>query len=446
MMTGSEERSERGALDRERVVRVALELLDEVGLDDLSMRRLAERLGVTAASLYWYVRDKSELLDLLADAMSAELPFDRAVSGLSWRAQLEAAGRALRQLARAHRDAARILAGTTPSGPNRLRAIDRLLGILRGAGFSPEDTADAAYVFNSYVIGYLLDEALGPERGFNQGRTDAADAPPRGNLTHARLVIERGGVDLTLNADPTLATLYQMTAEGRAPEVTMEGDIVRVFRRYGPRGALHLTLAGAVRWEIVIRGGVSRLSANLSGSRLASLEIMGGLDHAVIQLAQPEGVVPIRMSADTNRLRVERPPTAAIRARLNHGGSRVTLDGAHLGSVGNGTELESPNYSAARDRYDVVIGGASAHLTLAAAAPSPVTPAPNSRAMRPLIDNWLSADLSPDDYPNLFALAPQMAHPDTDRRFEVGMQILLDGLEGRLKGLSTPPKQTRMAE
>ena len=90
-MTGSEERSERGALDRERVVRVALELLDEVGLDDLSMRRLAERLGVTAASLYWYVRDKSELLDLLADAMSAELPFDRDVSGLSWRAQLEAA-------------------------------------------------------------------------------------------------------------------------------------------------------------------------------------------------------------------------------------------------------------------------------------------------------------------------------------------------------------------
>jgi AcrR family transcriptional regulator len=443
MMTGSEERSERSALDRERVVRVALELLDEVGLDDLSMRRLAERLGVTAASLYWYVRDKSELLDLLADAMSAELRFDRDISGLSWRAQLEAAGRALRQLARAHRDAARILAGTTPSGPNRLRAIDRLLGVLRGAGFSPEDTADAAYVFNSYVIGYLLDEALGPERGFNQGRTDGAGAPPRGNLTYARLEIERGGVDLTLNADPTLATLYQMTVEGRAPEITMEGGVVRVFRRYGPRGALNLTLAGAVRWEIVIRGGVSRLSANLRGLRLASLDIVGGVDHAVIQLAQPEGVVPIRVSADTNRLSVERPPTAAIRAQLNRGGSRVTLDGAHLGSVGNGTELESPNYGAARDRYDVVIGGASAHLSLVAAAPAPVIRAPNSTAMRPLIDNWLSADLAPDEYPNLFALAPQMAHPDTDRRFEVGMQILLDGLEGRLKGMSTPSKQAR---
>ena len=93
----------------------------------------------------------------------------------------------------------------------------------------------------------------------------AAGAPPRGNLTHARLEIERGGVDLTLNADPTLATLYQMTVEGRAPEIMMEGGVVHVFRRYGPRGALNLTLAGAVRWEIVIRGGVSRLSADLRG-------------------------------------------------------------------------------------------------------------------------------------------------------------------------------------
>jgi hypothetical protein len=124
----------------------------------------------------------------------------------------------------------------------------------------------------------------------------------------------------------------------------------------------------------------------------------------------------------------------------------VTLDGVHLGSVGNGTELESPNYSAAKDHYDVEIGGASAHLTLSAAAPESVTSTPNATAMRPLIDNWLPADLSPEDYPNLFALAPQMAHPDTDRRFEVGIQILIDGLEGRLKGSSPPPEQARMDE
>src|SRR6516165_1352834 len=114
-MTASEGRSERSALDRERVVRVALELLDEVGLDDLSMRRLADRLGVTAASLYWYVRDKDELLALLADAITGEMPLP--ASDLGWRDALEAAARTLRRIARSHRDGARVLAATMPAGP-----------------------------------------------------------------------------------------------------------------------------------------------------------------------------------------------------------------------------------------------------------------------------------------------------------------------------------------
>ena len=70
-MEGNPEQESRIPLDRDRIVRVALELLDEVWLDDLSMQRPAERLNVTAASLYWYVHDKSELLALLADAISA---------------------------------------------------------------------------------------------------------------------------------------------------------------------------------------------------------------------------------------------------------------------------------------------------------------------------------------------------------------------------------------
>src|SRR5215472_513793 len=114
-MTGSEDRSERSPLDRERLVRVALELLDEVGLDELSMRRLAERLGVTAAALYWYVRDKHELLGLLADAISAEMPLPNP-SG-DWRAEIETLARGARRVAKIHRDAARILVATLPTGP-----------------------------------------------------------------------------------------------------------------------------------------------------------------------------------------------------------------------------------------------------------------------------------------------------------------------------------------
>ena len=74
------------ALDRGEVVRVALQLLDELGLDGLTMRRLAQRLGVTAASLYWHVRDKDELLSLLAETITAEVPV--ADPGRPWRDEL----------------------------------------------------------------------------------------------------------------------------------------------------------------------------------------------------------------------------------------------------------------------------------------------------------------------------------------------------------------------
>jgi AcrR family transcriptional regulator len=67
----------RAQLDRAQVVRAALALVDEVGLDGLTMRRLAERLGIQAASLYKHVKDKDELLVLLADEISAGSPIRR---------------------------------------------------------------------------------------------------------------------------------------------------------------------------------------------------------------------------------------------------------------------------------------------------------------------------------------------------------------------------------
>src|SRR5437764_10081553 len=64
----------KAAIDLDQIVKAALQLLDEVGLDGLTMRRLAERLGIRAASLYRHVRDKDELLVLLADEISGEIP------------------------------------------------------------------------------------------------------------------------------------------------------------------------------------------------------------------------------------------------------------------------------------------------------------------------------------------------------------------------------------
>jgi AcrR family transcriptional regulator len=424
----------RGALDRERLVRVALDLLDEVGLDDLSMRRLAERLGVTAAALYWHVRDKNELLGLLADAISAEMPLPD--PSRPWRAELEALARGARRVALAHRDAARILVATLPTGPHRLRAIDAMLGLLTRAGCAPADAADAAYVLNVYGIGFMLDEALGPQPAkpsLPPQAGPASSGAPLTALAHGRLVLERGAVNLTIRANAALPTLYQMMFEGSPPEVETHEGTVRIRQRHGRRSSCDLTLAGAISWEIDIDGGAVRLTADLRDLRLSSLRIAGGVNEAAVQLPQPSGTIPLRVDGGVHKLRIERPSTSAFRLYLNRGSSHITLDGLRLNAVGGGTDWASSDYATASDRYNLEVGAGASEVSIAATALEPATTASDTTSLSAQMRHWFAAQ-PPNEYPNLVALAGHLAHPDQDRRFEVGLQILLNGLEQRLAG------------
>jgi AcrR family transcriptional regulator len=149
-------RQKRRTLDQEQVVRGALALLDEVGLDDLTMRRLAEWLDVKAASLYRHVKDKGELLALLGDEISAEIPLPSNEG--TWRDQLVETAWNVRRGLLAHRDAARVLASTPPAGPRRFRHIEGVLRILRSAGLSERDAAHTAYHLNNFVTEFAADE------------------------------------------------------------------------------------------------------------------------------------------------------------------------------------------------------------------------------------------------------------------------------------------------
>jgi TetR/AcrR family tetracycline transcriptional repressor len=150
------QRRKRQTLDQGQVVRAALGLLDEVGLDELTMRRLADRLGVKAASLYRHVRNKEELLSLLGDEISAEIPLPAAAA--SWREQLIESAWNVRRGLLAHRDAARVLASTPPAGPRRLRHVEAVLRTLRAAGLTERDAARAAYHLNNVVTEFAADE------------------------------------------------------------------------------------------------------------------------------------------------------------------------------------------------------------------------------------------------------------------------------------------------
>ena len=96
-------------LRREHVVDVAIALLDADGLDALTMRKLATRLGVQAGALYWHFASKQALLDAMADRFLEDFAADLPAG--SWDEQLAAAGWRLRQVLLSHRDGARVMAG-----------------------------------------------------------------------------------------------------------------------------------------------------------------------------------------------------------------------------------------------------------------------------------------------------------------------------------------------
>jgi AcrR family transcriptional regulator len=442
-------------LDRERVVRVALALLDEVGLDELSMRRIAERLGVTAPALYWYVRDKHELLGLLADAISAEMPLPD--PGRPWRTELEALARGARRVARAHRDAARMLVATLPTGPHRLRAIDAVLGLLLRAGFAPADAADVAYVLNVYGVGFMLDEALGPGPQSSTPSLPPPVEPSRRDealsaLAQARLILERGAVNLTIRADATLPTLFHPRFEGHPPQVEAHEGTVRIRQRQTRRSACDLTLVATIPWAIHIEGGAVRLTADLRALELSSFQVTGGVNQMRVQLPQPTGTIPLRIEGGVSKLHIERPSTAAMRLYLQRASSHITLDGVRLNAVGGGTDWASSDYASASDRYTLELGGAASHVSIAVtehavAATADTSDSPDPADIADPADEHVSLDAQmrdwfaaqpPNEYPHLVALASQLAHPDQDRRFEMGLQIMLDGLERRLAASGRP--------
>jgi AcrR family transcriptional regulator len=163
------------ALDQGQIVQAALSLLDEMGFDGLTMRNLAKKLGIKAASLYWHVRSKQELLSLLAEEICA--PMCEPDRTQPWRSQLETLAYEYRRVLLAHRDAARVLASSGgPSGPRRLRMTEIGLKTLLDAGFTHKDAAYAGFLLNDYVVMFVLEEAQFANAAAQRASEDASSS------------------------------------------------------------------------------------------------------------------------------------------------------------------------------------------------------------------------------------------------------------------------------
>lgn len=143
----------RRPLSRERILAAALELVDEQGIEALSMRRLGQALGYEAMSLYNHVANKDDLLDGILDLVLAEMAPPDPEGGLpAIRASALSAHEALKR----HPWAASMLMSPGGIRPARINYMEALLGCLRGAGFSAETTYHAYHVLDAHIIGFSL--------------------------------------------------------------------------------------------------------------------------------------------------------------------------------------------------------------------------------------------------------------------------------------------------
>jgi len=150
----------RPPLDRAAIAAAALKLLDEVGLDGLSTRRLAAELGVKGPSLYWHFRSMAELRDMMADKLLNDmLPATDAYD--DWRTWLAEGARAYRRAALSRRDAARVLAAARPTDARRANRFVPNVARLQAAGFSEADAWAAFMALARYAMGFALAEQGG---------------------------------------------------------------------------------------------------------------------------------------------------------------------------------------------------------------------------------------------------------------------------------------------
>ena len=144
-------------LDRASGAAPALALLDEVGLDGLTVRRLAAELGVQSPALYWHFRAKQELLDLMAQELQASMPTSPPRDDESWPQWTARRARERRQLLLSRRDGARLIAGTRP-GPAIAQQAEAELQPLVGAGFTPAQALRSITAIGHYVTGFVMEE------------------------------------------------------------------------------------------------------------------------------------------------------------------------------------------------------------------------------------------------------------------------------------------------
>ena len=141
-------------LNRERVLLAAIDLADQAGFETLTMRKLGQKLGVEAMSLYNHVANKDDLLDGMVDSVFSEIGLPSTEA--DWKTTMHKRAIAVREALSRHPWAIGLMESRSRPGPATMRHHDAVIGSLREAGFSIEMAAHAYSILDSYIYGFAL--------------------------------------------------------------------------------------------------------------------------------------------------------------------------------------------------------------------------------------------------------------------------------------------------
>lgn len=162
----------RSTLTREKVLHAAIELADEIGIESLTIRKLADRLGVGAMTIYHHIPSKEEIIDGMVEVVFDQI--QKPHFGVDWKVAMRERCISARKVLNRHPWAAPLMESRVAPGPANLSHHDAVIGCLRTGGLSVQMAAHAYAVLDSFVYGFAFEEATLPAGG-GEGLAEVAE-------------------------------------------------------------------------------------------------------------------------------------------------------------------------------------------------------------------------------------------------------------------------------
>jgi len=186
------ENEKRPKLSRRRVVDAAIELADDIGVESLTIRKLAERLDVGAMTIYHHVPSKEGIIDGMVEYVFRQI--EKPQAGQDWKTAMRRRCVSAREVLKRHPWAAPLMESRPTPGPENMSHHDAVIGSLRDGGLSIQMTAHAYAILDSFIYGFAFEEAILPSgggEGFGEIAKQIAEHFPADDYPHlAELTLE----------------------------------------------------------------------------------------------------------------------------------------------------------------------------------------------------------------------------------------------------------------